>query len=98
MHFYFDRQHTTHHIRIVMQSNSTPTGAGNTAAHNMKTKLARGIARNLRDIAEASAAILHIDASDERYLNHVMEARSRYVETVDKAELSIANLLIALTN
>jgi hypothetical protein len=34
MHFYFDRQHTTHHIRIVMKLHSThtPTGAGDSAA------------------------------------------------------------------
>jgi hypothetical protein len=28
MHFYFDRQHTTHHIRIVMQLLSTQTNNG----------------------------------------------------------------------
>jgi hypothetical protein len=28
MHFYFDRQHTTHHIRIVMKLQSTHTNNG----------------------------------------------------------------------
>jgi hypothetical protein len=49
-------------------------------------------------MVEASAAIMHIDDSEERYMNHVMEARSRYTETVDKAETSIADLLNTLTD
>jgi hypothetical protein len=56
----------------------------------------QAIAKNIRDMVEASAAIEHIDGSEERYMNHVMEARSRYVETMDKAELAIADLLHGL--
>jgi hypothetical protein len=64
----------------------------------MKFKLTKAIARNIRDMVEASSAIQNIDESKERYMNHVMEARSRYTETVDKAELAIADLLNTLLN
>ena len=65
--------------------------------NNTKTKFVRAVAKNIRNMVEASAAIERIDGSDERYMNHVMEVRCRYVETVDKAELAIADLLNTLT-
>jgi hypothetical protein len=45
MHFYFDRQHTMHHVRIAMkqQSTHTPTGAGDSAAHDLQTIAAESV-------------------------------------------------------
>jgi hypothetical protein len=69
MHFYFDRQHTTHHIRIVMklQSTHTPTGAGDSAAQQVMRDLvayvqhtyADGTINTARKLDRIVATMLH---------------------------------------
>lgn len=46
----------------------------------MKKAQAEAIAKNIREMCEASAAIIQIDASDDCYTNHVMEARCRLTD------------------
>ena len=75
MFFYFDRQHTTHHIRIVMQSNSTPMGAGDSAARYNHPHLEVLRGAGFADVADAiaqdaSSAIL--DRSDA--VSHIRRA------------------------
>ena len=65
--------------------------------NNTKTKFARAIAKNIRNLVEASASIERIDGSEDRYMNHVMEARCRYSEQLDRSELAIADLLTNFT-
>ena len=69
MHFYFDRQHTTHHIRIVMSTNRTHQSVAKPAALYSHPHLDDLRKAGFADVADAfaqdaSSAILNrADAS-----------------------------------
>jgi hypothetical protein len=69
MHFYFDRKHTTHHIRIVMklQSTHTPTGAGDSAAHQIIFNpffIVSGLCENFQ-VINKERGVVHASFGDE---------------------------------